>query len=96
MSHQKAAPTTNGGANPYNTVDANGGGGGGGADYGDFRGVQSKIMRHIGSFGDDPPQDGINTHAITRAINSDVDTVRRELSALISDGHLYTTIDDEQ
>ncbi|KAL8292901.1 hypothetical protein RQP46_000595 [Phenoliferia psychrophenolica] len=94
------APANNGAANPYNSgANDNGGGGGGGGSasdmYRDLRGLQRKIMEHIAGLGDDVPSDGVNVGAIQRAVGSTLDAVRKEVETLVSDGHLYNSIDDD-
>jgi Replication protein A C terminal len=56
-------------------------------------------MQYFGRLGgpDHLPPDGINVTAIAQNCSGvSIDRVRAEVETLVSDGHLYTTIDDDQ
>lgn len=42
------------------------------------------------------PGDGIGLDAIARAVGMPLQDVRDEIEAIIAEGHLYSTIDDDQ
>lgn len=94
--HHQQQQQQQGGVNPYapaanaNTNDP---------AYSEFTNpMQRKIMAHIGSLGDDVPAEGVNVGEIARAIgaNVKVDQVRSVVEQLITEGHLYSTIDEDQ
>ena len=55
-------------------------------------------MQYIGRLGttDQLPQDGIHVGQISRGTDLDLDSVKDGVENLIAEGHLYSTIDDEQ
>lgn len=80
-----------GGANPYNsgpiqTV---------GSAYSDLPTAQKRIMQYMAN---NDGGDGFNVYEVQRAIAAGVpqDKFRQEIEQLISDGHLYSTEDDDQ
>jgi hypothetical protein len=80
-------------------LSANRGSNTSGNDHSDLAPVQRQIMQYLARLGggDQLPQDGIDVSAIAQNCSGvSVDQVRAEIESLVSDGHLYTTIDDDQ
>lgn len=89
--------TYDGGANPY----AAGGlaAGGGGDVYADMPTLQRNIMQFVSEqiasnklLGDE----GVHVNSILRMVEGNQDRVRQEFETLMTEGHLYGTIDDDQ
>jgi len=85
---------SNYGANPYAQTNGHGSS----EAYSDLAPIQRKIMSYIASLGnsDQLPLDGIETTAIARGCpGQSIDTIRDQISFLVTEGHLYTTTDDD-
>ncbi|KAH9442700.1 hypothetical protein Pst134EA_031633 [Puccinia striiformis f. sp. tritici] len=54
---------------------------------------QNKIMDYFAKM--QPADEGLNIHEIARGCGIDVKDVIEETAPLITDGELYTTVDDE-
>ncbi|KAK4703225.1 replication factor A2, partial [Phenoliferia sp. Uapishka_3] len=89
---RKTAPPARSVGNVY---DSNNDHGANSSIFQDLRGMQKKIMIHISSLGDDTPGDGVHVDSIRRAVGGDMGTVRSEVETLVSEGHLYNSIDDD-
>lgn len=88
------APYNADAANPY----AAGAGAGAGDLYNDLPVLQRRIMQYIVKAVADGEEQGVNVNAIERNAGqgATLNKVKADLETLISDGHLYQTIDDDQ
>ncbi len=89
--------------NPYadNNQGHSAGAGGGGAQYNDLPIAQRKIMEHIAFLGSKGAlaEEGVNIHQLQREASGgqlNLNVIRDSVIALVEEGHLYATIDDDQ
>jgi hypothetical protein len=73
-------------------------GDGGDDSYADLPPIQRKIMQYFERIGgaDHFPQEGVEIAAIARGSGGNEQAIRDQIENLIADGHLYTTIDEDQ
>ncbi|KAK9894142.1 replication protein A, subunit RPA32 [Cystobasidium minutum MCA 4210] len=92
---QQQQPQRANGADPYamnnNNTSA------GDTSYAELKPMARKIMQYIDRIGgDNLPEEGLSVDTLARAIpGATVDKIKVELEDLLSDGMLYTTMDDE-
>ncbi|GAA5957971.1 hypothetical protein JCM21900_005573 [Sporobolomyces salmonicolor] len=65
--------------------------------FADLPAGQRAIMKYVVDQvrGNDAGDEGVNVNAIVRAVNAPEEQVRRQVSVLCDEGHLYQTIDDD-
>lgn len=86
-----AAVPARAGANPYTSNDNAAAGGA----YLDLSNTDQKILGVITSFTEAQPE-GVNVGAIARSVGITEQAVRDACARLTNEGHLYSTIDDDQ
>ncbi|BGP38038.1 Replication factor A protein 2 [Rhodotorula kratochvilovae] len=89
--------TFDAGANPYAAGGAATGGGGAEDVYAELPSVQRSIMHFVTQqvASGEAGEEGVNVNSIVRTVGGNADRVRQDYETLISDGHLYQTIDDD-
>ena len=86
--------------NPYANDSASASAGAAGG-FNDLPVAQRRIMEHIAMLGKKRAlaDEGINIHQLAREASGgklSLEQVRTEVNALVDEGHLYATIDDDQ
>jgi hypothetical protein len=87
--------------NPYANDNAGASASNGGGGFNDLPIAQRKIMEHIAFLSQKGAlaEEGINIHQLAREASGgklSLEQVRAEVNAMVDEGHLYATIDDDQ